>query len=158
MKDTPLLIIAALAMLLALTLAGCSADGVVADVFPWAWKGVTALVALVFARITIRNAFIRGLLERLGKAADMVVLEVEQVYVDRIKAARGDGQLTEAEAKEARLLALGKLKDYLGSKGLELLGFVLGVSSSTLGDLRSTAVEASVAKLTLAQKAALPPR
>jgi hypothetical protein len=158
MRPTTLTLL--LAFMLAIALAGCTPDGVIAEVLPWAWKGSTALAALIFARITIRSVFVRGLLSRLGQAADMIVLEVEQVYVDRVKLARADGVLTDQEAKEARRLALAKLTEYLGGKGLDLLGFVLGISSSTIGDMRATAVESSVAKLSLAQgaKATSPPR
>jgi hypothetical protein len=148
MKTTLLITLLALGML-----AGCMPDALIADTFPYAWKAIVFLVGLAFARVTIGSVFLKGLLTRFGAAADMVVLEVEQVYVDRITAGRADGKLTEFEANEARGLALAKLKSYIGGKGLELLAFVVGVSKSTIEDLRGTAVEASVKKLTMAQKA-----
>lgn len=159
MKDTlvtPTLLVAALAMLLALTLAGCVPDAFIADALPWTLGTLGSVVALGLARLAAKSAFLAGIIGRLKEAAPMVVLEIEQTYVDKIKAARRDDspggvQLTEGEAREARLAALAKLKDYLGWKGLRILGFIVGVGGDTLDGLFGTGLEASVKALSIAR-------
>lgn len=64
----------------------------------------------------------RELVKELGAHARDVVLEVWQTYVEAIKAGRADGRLTEEEKRQARDLAMKKLRERLGWKKLLALG------------------------------------
>lgn len=155
---TPTLFIAALAMLLAFTLAGCQPDEAIAAAFPTAWKLLAGGVALLFGRLWVKDSWLRGLVYRAGVAGEQVVLEVEQTHVDHVKAGKlasspGGATLTPEEARGARKAALDKLLEILGGRGLVLLGWILGVGKGTIDTVLGTAVEAGVKKMSIAQAA-----
>lgn len=141
-------------LVLALVLAGCdeaTAAGPIATYAPDViGVAFTALAAFV-AKHLVDHVFVQGLLSRLVVEAKAVVLEVEQTYVDSIKAAKIDGVLTSSEAAEARSQALVKLRENIGQKGLDRLGRILGLTGLGVSALLSTHLEASVKQLTLAQ-------
>jgi len=101
----------------------------------------TALVALA-VRAGLNRVWLRAMLQRLVVEAEAAVLEVEQVYVEAIKAARADGVLTAQEKAEARSMALATLRANLGVKGLQRLARVLGIAD--VDRWLGTRVEAAV--------------
>lgn len=63
----------------------------------------------------------------LSNAVASAVVEVEATLRPGIKAASADGHLTPAEGASLKAAALAKVKDILGTEGLQLLKDVLGV-------------------------------
>lgn len=83
-----------------------------------------AIIGLVLAGVGAGLAWVKGkgwlraqFLDALNTDISAVVNEVYQEYVKARKAASEDGTLTEEEKKEARNLALKKLKELGKAKG-----------------------------------------
>lgn len=121
--------------------------------------GLGVLAWLV--RFLSHRMWLRDFLARAHAVAHDVVLETEQIYVDRVLAARqasspGGAELTPQEQRDALDLAVNRLLDLLGlaavNRGLRLLGL-----PQLPGFVRSWAtnlVEARVKELSIAQVAA----
>ena len=85
---------------------------------------IDAAPALIIAAVGLALGWIKGkgwlkdqFLDQLDTDVKAVVNEVYQEYVKSRKAAGSDGKLTEEEKKEARQLALDKLKALGKDKG-----------------------------------------
>lgn len=74
----------------------------------------------------IRATWARNVLYKLGRLAELIVLEVSQTYTEAIKLASEDGRLTAEERAAARRLALDELRSRLSfaelAKALATLG------------------------------------
>lgn len=81
---------------------------------------------------------------RLRTAIMVAVGEVQQTYVDAIKAASADGKLTEMEKSVAQQKAVDAAKSYLGPKGVKQLIAVLGVDDALLDRYIRGNVEAAI--------------
>lgn len=108
-----------------------------------AW-GTKKLVAYIDSKVT--NDMFAGALKRMTEMASVVVLELQQTVVDRLKA---DGKWTAETASAVKKDALSKMKEYLGPKGLDMLKSALGVPTSTLDSLLGSYIEAQVKELRL---------
>lgn len=95
----------------------------------------------------ISNKTLRDLLTRLGWEVRAVVLEVHQTWAEDIKKGKADGKLTEEEKAHAKALALSKLKENLGKKGIARLAKVLGLHIDALDSWLGNKIEATVAEL-----------
>jgi len=93
----------------------------------------------------VENDWIRGVMERSTESVNRAFLEVEQTFVAHAKDKNGDGKLSKEEAGEALDLAVGKAKAYIGQKGLNELGKILG-GSDIIDSFLGSGVEANVAK------------
>lgn len=102
-------------------------------------KALASAVGLLSSKV--RNETLRGIVERLDDLVLKVVNEVYQTYVREIKNAREDGTLTEEEKAEAKRIAIAKLKEYLGPKGLTELHWLV---TGNADDFLSTLIENTV--------------
>jgi hypothetical protein len=89
----------------------------------FAWLSA-AIVRLINAHV--RNATVRGVLERLNTEVSIAVAEVAQTSVATLKGASADRKLTQDEAAGALDEAKSKALAYLGTEGIEALERVLG--------------------------------
>jgi hypothetical protein len=105
---------------------------------------VFATLVIIVGKTTADHVWLASMLGRLIVEAKAAVLEVEQVYVDKLKEGRADGVLMDAEKKEARALALATLRSNIGIKGLRRLGRILGLTDEEINRLLGTRIEASV--------------
>lgn len=111
----------------------------------WATKKLVA-----YLETKIGNDMVSGALKRMTEMAALVVRELQQTVVDRLKA---DGKWTADTASAVKRDALAKLKEYLGPKGLDMLKSALGVPTSTLDSLLASYIEAQVKELRLDEDA-----
>ena len=88
----------------------------------------------------VKNDTVNGILQRLGEAAFRVVREVQQTVVDVLS----EGEWNAEKAKEVRALAIAKLKEYLGPKGVLEAMDILGLNAAGLENLFGTLIEAEV--------------
>ena len=103
---------------------------------------LTKLTALAAAKLKDQRAV--AVLERLDHLAEDVVLEAQQVTVDKIKS--GGGKLDRTTAEEVRDAVLGKLKQHLSPDGVKSAMQALGLpDEAALDALLKTKVEAWVA-------------
>jgi len=79
--------------------------------------GVLALLALGFAWLKGKNWIKEGFLVELERDVSAVVTEVSDTYVNARKEANEDGKLTDEEKKQARQLAIDRLKELGKQKG-----------------------------------------
>ncbi len=102
--------------------------------------GTMVLMAILFAIAWLYMRFLhdkvkdtragRALL-RLGQELRAIIIEVDAVYVDELKQAKeNDGKLTKAAATRAKKMALDKLKENYGPRGLKRLAKVAGVDGA----------------------------
>jgi len=110
--------------------------------------GVTFLVGR-FVLVLIDNATIGGIAQRAWKEARDAVAEVNQTYVNELKAGRspsseGGSRLTGSEKAKAKAMALAIVKSNLGAKGIRRLGRVLKVD---LNGWLGTRIEAAVSEV-----------
>lgn len=101
-----------------------------------------------------KNEYLQGLMLRLNEGVFTAVKGVQQSYVDAIKRGRADGHLSDVEKKAAVNQALGSLKSYLGPKGLDELGKVLGLDGLAVDQFLGDKIEAAVHDLRASTKAA----
>jgi hypothetical protein len=94
----------------------------------------------LFVDARIKNELVNGILQRLGEAAFRVVREVQQTVVDALK----EGEWNAEKAAEVKDLALAKLKEYLGPKGIAEAMDILGLNEEGLDKLFGTLIEAEV--------------
>lgn len=103
---------------------------------------------------------------RLGQEIKAVILEVNTVYVDELK--RGmedDGKLSAEEIAKARAMALDKLKENYGPRGIKRLARIAGVGGA-IDSWLGTQIEGSLQEMKEAQRlqralptaTALPPK
>lgn len=99
----------------------------------------------------MKNQYLAGVLERLDDAVETAVREASQTLVDDMRKAAADGTISKDEAREARDHALGKLKAYMGPKGVAELGRVMALDASGIDSYLAGKVEAKVHALKGAQ-------
>lgn len=97
----------------------------------------------------VANETVQQALLRANEAVWTAVQSVEQEYIKSLKAAKdpsseGGASITQAEAKQARQLALQRAKSFLGRPGLELLGYVFGFGEGGLDSFLLSKIEAAV--------------
>ncbi len=110
---------------------------------------LTAFFGWVAAKIAakVKGETLRTSALRVAELAQIVVLDVEQTFVSKMRDAAKDGVLDEQDAREAKELAVEKLRQHLGPKGkkeaLKVFGFD---DEKEFDDFLRTNIEASVAK------------
>jgi hypothetical protein len=88
-----------------------------------------------------KNSWASGVVYRAAEAAERAVLMVNQVFTER---ARGvDGKLSASSSREAMAMALGAVRDQLGSDGLSMLIRATGSEDAAARTMK-TLVEAAV--------------
>lgn len=92
-----------------------------------------------------KNEAVLSLLARAERLAGQVVLELDQVMVQAMKA-DNDGKLSSEDMRRVATLAMERLKKMLGTKGLAELNAALGDLERSL----RTMLEAKVRELRLA--------
>jgi hypothetical protein len=95
------------------------------------------LLQLIDARV--RNETMRGILERLDQTALAVVSEVQQTVVDHL-----DAKAPKDSLLQARNAALLNLRALLGTKGLDEMKRILGLSEQDVEKLLITQIESKV--------------
>lgn len=98
------------------------------DALKWLLAAAGALL-LKYVFSLVKNSYANGVLGRAWLEVQGAVLEVEQVYVGALRAARADGKLTDAEKAQAKAMAIAIARENLGKKGLARLARVLGLDS-----------------------------
>lgn len=93
-----------------------------------------AYQAAAWIRAKVGHELAQRALLGLTTGAETVVAELAQTTVGALKAAAADGKLTDAEIEDIRRAALGKLKSYLGPKGLALIADMLGTKDAKTVD------------------------
>lgn len=93
-----------------------------------------AYQAAAWIRAKVGNELAQRALLGLTNGAETVVAELAQTTVAALKEAAGDGKLTAEEVEDIRREALGKLKSYLGPKGLSLIMDMLGTKDAKTVD------------------------
>ena len=103
------------------------------------------LSQLINARV--HNERLRNMLTRLDDTVFAVIRELQQVTVERLKAATPDGKLTPEARDMVKTAALTAIREQLGAKGLSELSRVLGISSQSIDNVLVTHIESAVLAL-----------
>lgn len=119
-----------------------------------------------FLHDKVKNGRLGQALLRLGQEIKVIILEVNTVYVDELKRGKkDDGKLDAEEIAKARKMALDKLKENYGPKGLKRLARIAGVGGvidSWLGTQIEGSLqgmkEAKALQRALPKATALPPK
>lgn len=83
---------------------------------------IIALIGLLMAYLQKKGIVSAETARNLELDIGGAVALVNQEYMDAIKAAKADGEITDAEAAEARKLALAKLAAIGKEKGIDYIG------------------------------------
>lgn len=125
-----------------------------ASVAPYALTLLGTVLCLLLSRLTavatskLKDQRAVAFLERLDHLAEDVVLEAQQVTVDKIKAASVDGKLDRTTADGVRADVITKLKQHLAPQGVQDALAALGLpDESSLDSLLKTKVEAWVGSM-----------
>lgn len=107
---------------------------------------LTGLAALAGKWVAARtkNEQASAVTERVLLEVSAAVAQVGQSYVDALKAANEDGEITAAEAAEARSKAVAIAKSNLGPAGVQRLVRALGIDAQDVDRWLGTHVEAAV--------------
>lgn len=98
------------------------------DVVAWVLAALgTLLSTYVFAAMKLGWA--REVLARAWLEVQGAVAEINQVYVDELRKARADGDLTDQEKAYARSMAIEKAKENIGKKGLARVARIVGIDA-----------------------------
>lgn len=100
----------------------------------------------LFVDAKVSNDFANGVLKRLGDLAAMVVKDLQQTVVDKLKA---EDKWTAKTAKDVKAMAMERIKLFMGTAGLAELIKVLGLEGDALEKLLSSAIEAAVKDIKL---------
>ncbi|MFA6118138.1 MAG: hypothetical protein WC729_29395 [Sphingomonas sp.] len=104
----------------------------------------------------VKNEEVKGILARLDEIVFNVVKELMQTTVDAAKKKADEGGLPKEVADAAGKAALDKIKSYLGSEGLKLLGMVLGITDDAkLDEYLKTKIESTVHTVKLQRDASV---
>lgn len=119
---------------------------ILSPVFAAALTWVAAkLSQLINARV--RNERLRNILARLDDTVFAVVRELQQVTVERLKAAAADGKLTLEAREMLKAAAVAAIREQLGARGLSELSRVLGIPSPSVDNVLVTHIESAVLDL-----------
>jgi hypothetical protein len=95
----------------------------------------------------ITNARALDVINKVSSLAETVVLDLEQTVIGALREAAADGVISAADAENAKMIALAKVKAYLGPKGkreaLAAFGFA---DDADLDAFINSHIEAAVAK------------
>lgn len=95
----------------------------------------------------VSNARALDVLNKIASLTETVVLDLEQTVISSIRDAAADGTITRLEAEQAKIIALAKVKAYLGPKGKAEAMAAFGFKDdSDLDAFIGSHVEAAVAK------------
>jgi hypothetical protein len=108
------------------------------------WLSLQA-AGLIKAKVKHEN--VRGTLLRLDDAVFVAVRQIQQVLVDRLKAARVDGTLTADEGRQVKLATLEAVRSYVGPKGILEICRILGLKDVEFERVLDPRVEAAVFEL-----------
>jgi hypothetical protein len=106
-----------------------------------------------YIRSKVENEYLRGVLVRLDEAVITAVKDLQQTTVAEIKKASADGKIDHEEKASIKAAALSNVKSYLGMRGVETLGEVLGLSEGALDRFLGSKVEAAVHDIRSTEKA-----
>lgn len=90
-----------------------------------------------------------GMILRAGLSMKSIVVEVNQVYVNALRAADDDNVITDEEKAEAKKMAIAKFKEQWGVEGLKELAKIIGVGDA-LDSWLETLLESTVAEVNAA--------
>lgn len=107
---------------------------------------LTALARLISSWVHKRtaNENVVAVVDRALVEVQAAVAAVGQAYVDALKDANEDGEITADEAKEARARAVAIAKTNLGPAGVHRLVRALGIDAKDVDTWLGTHVEAAV--------------
>jgi hypothetical protein len=94
--------------------------------------------------VKARNERLMGALLLVDIVAGTATRAVQQVLVDRLKAASGDGTLTPDQRTAVKQAAIDSAKAQLGARGLAELRAVLGFDTAQVEALLAAHIEATV--------------
>ena len=114
------------------------------------WAGAKVVT---WIQANVNNSYLRNTLVRVDDAVVTAVKELQQTIVDEIKAANADGNIDDTESERIKSMALANVKSYLGTKGLLMVGKVLGLVGDTLDRYLGSRIEATVHDLRTTTKA-----
>lgn len=118
-----------------------------ANALAWVLGGSVAGALVARLVVSIKSGYVQGVVQRAYAEVRDAVLMVHQTYVSEITAGKADGTLTDEEKAKAKADAIAAAKSYIGVKGLEALGRVLGLDVSGVEGWLGGKVEAHVAAL-----------
>jgi hypothetical protein len=110
---------------------------------------LAALGSWVLLELKKRITSARGLdiINKVSSLTETVVLDIEQTVLSALRDGAADGTLSREDAENAKVIALAKIKAYLGPKGkkeaLAAFGFA---DDSDLDAFINSHIEAAVAK------------
>lgn len=102
----------------------------------------------------VQNEYLRGTLTRLDDAVLVAVKELQQTVIAEIKAAAENGKLDETVRQRVKDAALTNVKSYVGTKGLNVIAGVLGLSNEMLEQFIRSRIEAAVHDLRVDERVA----
>jgi hypothetical protein len=130
------------------------------DTPTFAWRlfellSPVALAGLIWLSVKAAQLFAARIksehLTRVLLLVDNVVLaaarEVQQVLVDKLKAASPNGSLTPEQGTQAKQAALDSAKSQLGAQGLADLAATFGLEPGAVDRMLGTRIEAAVHRL-----------
>ncbi len=101
-----------------------------------------------------QSSLVDRALTAVSSACHLAVTETWTGYVEALKDSAADGKLTAEERREARDQAIELAKSYLGAKGIALIVDGLGIESDFLDSFLGASIEASLADVKRAERAA----
>jgi hypothetical protein len=111
----------------------------IAAIVTWGGK---ALIDLINAKT--KNQLVAGILARLTSAVQVAVMDVngtvKAAYLEAVK----DGPITPEEKSRLKAIAIAKVKEHLGMKGLGELVTILGVNSTLIDSFLGSHIEAAI--------------
>lgn len=125
------------------------------------WPLLVAGLVWVAARwsqllaIKTRNERLMAALLLVDVVAVTATRAIQQVLVDRLKAASGDGTLTPDQRTAVKQAAIDSAKAQLGARGLAELRAVFGLGAAEVEALLATHIEAAVHHDALTRRRAL---
>ena len=117
---------------------------------------VLTLIGLLFAWLTneirakVHSMRVQGILLRLADLAETVTNELTQTTVNELKKGAEDGTLSRLDALDVKRLAVVKMKEHLGPKGVkEALGVFGYKSGDELESLIGSKIESALVRTKL---------
>ena len=107
--------------------------------------GYVGKLLVAYIQSHVHNAMLQSILIRLNDAVITAVKSTNQLVANAVRDASADGVITPAERDHIKQVALDSVKSYLGLKGLNEVGKVLGLDQPAVDKLVGDKIEAAVA-------------
>lgn len=126
---------------------------------PAALAGLTwlAIKAAQLSAAKIKSEHLKRVLLFVDDVVLVVAREVQQVRVDKLKAASPDGRLTTEQSAQAKQAALASAKALLGAQGLAEVAATFGYDDGGVDRMLGSRIEAAVHQLQRATRVAPDP-